>query len=156
MEETMLAKRAYERVAKAHGVHHIGHYHADNCRFNDKTFQDDCDNAHQTHSDCGVGAHHQNGLAESKNKILSYGAKKLLLHARRFWPKVIVPSLWPFALLADTKRHNELSLDENGKSPLEKFSNTTDEITCNDFHTWGCPVFVLDEANQSGMTGSPK
>ena len=76
--------------------------------------------------------------------------------ARIFWPQVIVPSLWSFALLADTKRHNELSLDENGKSPLEKFSSTTDEITCNDFHTWGCPVFVLDEANQSGLTGSPK
>ena len=39
---------------------------------------------------------------------------------------------------------------------MEKFSSTTDEITCNDFHTWGCPVFVLDEANQSGLTGSPK
>ena len=26
----------------------------------------------------------------------------------------------------------------------------------NNFHTWGCPVFVLDEANQSGLTGSPK
>ena len=76
------------------------------------------------------------------------------MHARRFWPQVIVPSLWSFALLADTKRHNELSLDENGKSPLEKFSRTTDEITCNDFHTWGCPVFVLVEANQSGLTGS--
>ena len=46
MEETMLAKRAYERVAKARGVNHISHYHADNCRFNDKKFQDDCDNAH--------------------------------------------------------------------------------------------------------------
>ena len=36
------------------------------------------------------------------------------------------------------------------------FSGTTDEITCNGFHTWGCLVFVLDEANQSGRTCSPK
>ena len=41
-------------------------------------------------------------------------------------------------------------------SPLELFSGIDEEITCNDFHTWGCPVFVLDEANQSGLTGTPK
>ena len=82
-----MAKRAYTRVAKAHGVDHFGHYYANNCRFNDKICQDDCDNTNQTYSHYGVGAHHQNGLAESKNKILSYGARKLLLHARKFWPQ---------------------------------------------------------------------
>lgn len=74
----------------------------------------------------------------------------------RNWPSVIKPSLWPYALLADTKRHNELSLNEQGKSPLELFSGINEEITCSDFHTWGCPVFVLDAANQSGFTGTPK
>ena len=154
-EEKLLAKRAYERVAKAHGVQ-VMHYHADNLRFNDKEFQDDCDNVNQTYSYCGVGAHHMNGIAEAKNKTLSYGARKSLLHARRHWPKVIKASLWPFPLLAHTKSHNELPLDEDGKSPLEKYSDTEAEIYCKDFHTWGCPVFVLDEANQSGMTGTPK
>ena len=34
MEETMIAKRAYERVAREYGVA-IRHYRADNLRFND-------------------------------------------------------------------------------------------------------------------------
>ena len=80
-EETMIAKRAYERVAKEHGVSLVRHYRADNLRFNDIQFQEDCKKNGQTFSYCGVGAHHQNGLAEAKNKTLSYGARKLLLHA---------------------------------------------------------------------------
>ena len=79
-----------------------------------------------------------------------------MLHARKFWPKIVKASLWYYALLADIKRHNELTLDEHGKSPLEKFSDTHDKLHCNDFHTWGCPIFVLKEADQSGIIGTLK
>ena len=88
-----MAKRAYERVARVHRVKHIQHYHADSLRFNDKEFKEDCNTYDQTYSYYGIGAHHQNGIVESKNKILLYGARKLLLHARQFWPKVIKASL---------------------------------------------------------------
>ena len=27
---------------------------------------------------------------------------------------------------------------------------------CSDWHTWGCPIFVLRAENQSGLTGTPK
>lgn len=64
VEEKLLAKRAYKRVAIAHVVQ-IFHYHADNLRCNDKTFQDDFDNKGQTYSYCGVGAHHMNELADA-------------------------------------------------------------------------------------------
>ena len=39
---------------------------------------------------------------------------------------------------------------------MEKFASTHEEIVPTDFHTWGCPVFVLDAENQSGFTGTPK
>ena len=153
--DTLKGKIAYERVAKQYGVK-IKAYRADNLRFNDEDFTDHCEKANQEYTYCGVGAHHQNGIAEAKNKTISYGARKILLHARRKWPTVIKASLWSFALLADTKRDNELSLDELGKSPLEIFAGIEAEIHCEDFHTWGCPVFVLAEENQSGLTGTPK
>ena len=53
------------------------------------------------------------------------------------------------------ERRNFLSLDSDGLSPLEKFSDTQDNIDPTDFHTWGCPVYILDEANQ-GAIGTPK
>ena len=59
-------------------------------------------------------------------------------------------------MLADTKRDNELSLNETGKSPLEIFAGIKAEIHCDDFHTWGCTVFILAEENHSGLTGTPK
>ena len=126
---------AYERVAKQFGVK-IKAYCPDNLRFNDKYFMDHCNKADQEYTYCGVGAHHQNGIAEAKNKTVSYGARKIPLHARRKWPTVIKASLWSYALLADTTRDNELSLNESGKSPVEIFVGIEAEIHCDDFHTW--------------------
>ena len=153
-QATLEGKHAYERTAASHGVR-VSSYHADNSRFNDRNFQGDCVRQKQTISFCGVGAHHQNAVAESKVKTLCYGARTILLHAKRKWPKVIATALWPYALQAIVDRHNRLSLDASGRSPLEKFSNTTDDIDMLDFHTWGCPVYILEAANQ-GAIGTPK
>ena len=151
----MDAKHAYERLAKGYVVM-IRSYHADNLRFNDNRFMGDCIHAGQRMSFSGVGAHHQNGIVERKNKELTNGARTVLLHAQRKWLKVIKSILWPYALLSVVERHNKLSVDKNGKTPMKKFSLTHGEIQPTDFHTWGCPVFVLDTENQSGYTGTPK
>ena len=103
-----------------------------------------------------VGAHHQNAVVERKNNELTNGARTVLLHAKRKWPKIITTILWPYALKSVVEHHNRLSLDANGKSPLEKFASTSDEIQPTDFHTWGCPVFILDSENHSGNIGTPK
>ena len=66
-EETLASKVAYERVAAAHGVK-VQAYHADNLRFNDSNFRKACVVAGQKLSFCGVGAHHQNAIAEAKIK----------------------------------------------------------------------------------------
>jgi hypothetical protein len=48
---------------------------------------------------CAVGAHHQNGIIENKNKMLTLAARTLLLHGIRMWPQMIDTMFWPFALL---------------------------------------------------------
>ena len=53
-------------------------------------------------------------------------------------------------------RHNRLSLDQNGDSPLEKFTGTRDDCLPTEYHTWGCPTFILDAPNQSSTIGTPK
>ena len=72
------------------------------------------------------------------------------------WPDVIDTVLCPYAIQAVVERHNKLSLDEHGRSPLEIYSGILDEIVPTDFHTWGCPVYILDAANQTGGIGTPK
>ncbi len=69
-EDPVKGKEAFEAYAKAHGVS-IKHYHADNGRFKDNAFLKSIQENHQTISFSGVGAHHQNGIAEKK-KLKDY------------------------------------------------------------------------------------
>ena len=55
--------------------------------------------------------------------------------------------LWPYTIQAVVQRKNELSLDENGRSPLERFFGIDNEIVHTYFHAWGYPVYILDTAN---------
>jgi len=69
LSKTILAKHAYEHFLASLGIESKAH-HADNGRFADKGFRDDSTSSNQTITFCGVGSHHQNGIAESKNKVI--------------------------------------------------------------------------------------
>ena len=107
---------------------------------------------------CGVGAHHQNGVAERIIKDLTLSSRTLVLHAQLHCPEYITTMVWPYALVASTDRMNNLHVDMNGKTPEMKFSNTIGSSTClSNFHTFGCPVYILDFRLQSaGGAGPPK
>eukprot|EP00957_Ditylum_brightwellii_P002652 203839-Ditylum_brightwellii.AAC.1 len=85
VEETLAAKKAYGRVLDEYG-HRVKSYHGDNSRFDSSKFQKSCKKAKQSFSYCGVGAHHQTGIAEAMNKCLTHGARTSLLHAKHKWP----------------------------------------------------------------------
>ncbi len=81
LNETILAKHAYERFLSSIGVTSKA-YHADNGQFADKGFCDDCTSCNQAITFYGIGSHHQNGIAEQKIKELTLGSQTLLLHAK--------------------------------------------------------------------------
>ena len=64
-----------------------------------------------------MGAHHQNGIIENKNKILTTGARTLLLHGIRMWQQMIDGVFWPFAMKAVAERLNSLQVDTQGRTP---------------------------------------
>jgi hypothetical protein len=70
--ETLLAKHVYEHFLALLGVESKA-YHADNGCFADKGFKDDCISSNQMVTFCGVGSHHQNGIAECKIKDITLG-----------------------------------------------------------------------------------
>ncbi len=88
LDETILAKHAYKRFLSSIGVT-LKAYHADNGQFADKGFRDHCITCNQVITFCGVGSHHQNGIAEQKIKELTLGGRTLLLHAKRMLPEYI-------------------------------------------------------------------
>ena len=61
--ETLKAKHKFERFAHECGVN-IRKYHADNAPFRAENFVNDCVLQGQAIDYSGVGAHHQNGVAE--------------------------------------------------------------------------------------------
>ena len=140
-DETIDAKHAFERLATQHGVQ-ILHYHCDNGRFADEAFVDDVRAGHQTITFCGVGAHHQNGVAERWIWDTTENARTSLLHAAHRWPKSIATNLWPQAIKHVVNVCNSLPRPRKTESPLSKFAGTSVQPNLKHFHPFGCPVLL--------------
>jgi len=87
-EATLEAKAAFEHHCATRDVR-PKHYRGDNGRFAEQSFKDAVKELGQWISFCGVGAHHQNGIAEQMIKEITLLARTLLLHAQRHWPEYI-------------------------------------------------------------------
>jgi hypothetical protein len=96
-DETVDAKRAFERLAGSHGVK-VLHYHGDNGRFAENLFMQEIVRCGQTISFCGVNAHFQNGIAERRIRELQDQARTNLVFAQHRWPAAISSHLWPSAV----------------------------------------------------------
>jgi ribosomal protein S12 methylthiotransferase accessory factor YcaO len=95
--ETLRAKKAFEQVAAQFGITITG-YRADNVPFGSQEFMAHIEDNHQTMTFSGMGAHHQNGVAERAIKTITGLARAMLLHAIIMWPDQANLELWPFAL----------------------------------------------------------
>jgi hypothetical protein len=155
-EETVNAKMAFEAFAARFGVM-VRHYHADNCQFAENMWVKAV-NEHQpqqTTSFCGVGAHHQNGIAKKKIRDIQENARTMMLHAAINWPMAMSVSLWPYAIRVAVDVMNATPLVDNSKiSPIKKFTSTAQHPRLKDFHTFDCPVYVLCKPLQTGKAQS--
>ena len=153
-EAILEGKLAFKRFAASHDVQ-IRHYQCDNGVFADRDFVASCVANRQTYSFCGTNAHHQNGVVERRIRTLRDSARSMLLLAKHNWPDAITPHLWPFAL-----HHASLicrhTVQKGARTPLELFSNTNIAPTINNFHTFGCPTYVLDSALQAQQSQKDK
>jgi transposase InsO family protein len=130
-EETLKSKLAFEKFAASHGVN-IKHYHADNGRFKDKLFSKSIEEKGQTISFCGVGAHHQNGIAEKRIGDLQRRATTLLLHAQRRWPDAIKTHI--YGLKSDQQMIVGI-MHQQTKMTHVQCQNTVTQQVCQKFKT---------------------
>ena len=150
MDSMLNAKLDYERRANAFGISIKG-YHADNGRFADAAWRDSCFALQQSFQFCGIGSHHQNGIAERRIRDLSDATRASLLHAIQHWPDGVSKNLWPFALKYACNIHNKVRSND-GHTPEEIFSGmpSSSYVDLTQFHPFGCPVYVLDARLQTG------
>ena len=148
--DTLRGKLLLEREAADVGAT-IRSIHTDNGIFNSALFRDHCSARLQKLRFSGVGAHHQNGVAEGAIRTISNMARANLIHASLRWPERSLLDLWPFAMSYAVWVHNRLPPHGYGLSPMELWSRV--KSTHSDIaraHVFGCPVYVLDPALQDG------
>jgi hypothetical protein len=150
-EETLEAKRAFERFAERNGVQ-VLNYHADNGRFQETLFLADCARRGQGVTLCGVNAHFQNGIAEKRIRDLQEKARTNMLHAKQRWPSAISTNLWPYALRLANDVHQATPQKGTGISPLERFTGAEVKPNVGDYHHFGAPVYCLDSDLASGKS----
>eukprot|EP00804_Cyclotella_cryptica_P029262 CCRYP_011688-RA/>CCRYP_011688-RA protein AED:0.41 eAED:0.29 QI:0/0/0/1/1/1/2/0/509 len=140
----------FEREAADVGVTIKG-YHSDNGVFSSAAFRSHCDGLKQSLRFSGVGAHHQNGVAERAIQTVTNMAQANMLHATLHWPDRSFIDLWLLAMDYAVWVYNKLPRTGVGLSPEELFSG----VKCPRSglprtHVFGCPVYVLDPCLHDG------
>ena len=155
-ESTLAAKKEFEHRCAVRNIT-VEHYHADNGRFAEPAFVNECKRCNQKLTFCGVGAHHQNGIAERKIKDVTLIGRTILIHAMRYWPEYITIMFWPFAAKCAEERMNNLTINLDHETPDMRFSKSKAvNVQLKHYHTFGCPVYILDSRLQSNPKGVPK
>jgi hypothetical protein len=109
-------------------------------------FREACEAQSQKLTFCGVNAHFQNGIAKQAIRDLSESAQKQLLHAHQCWPQAVSTALWPYALCHAAHLNNILPMLPDGQLRLELFSSIKVGSNVRFVHTFGCPVYALNNA----------
>ena len=149
--QTLQGKHKFEKDADLYGIK-IKAYRGDNHPFAAAEFQADIQLEDQDLTLSGVGAHHQNGVAERALQTITTWARAMMMHQMIHWPTQFDAALWPFAMDHAVYLWNNMPKDRNGHTPAEIFSKvvTYEDDAITRARVWGCPAFVLDPKLQDG------
>jgi hypothetical protein len=149
--ETLQSKIRFERFAQTCG-HRIRSFRADNMPFDSREFKADLITKGQTLYLSGVGAHHQNGVAECAIQTVTQWARSMLLHQALHWPDQAELELWSLALEHTVYIWNHLPQKDSLIAPVELFTggNFGDFEHISRARVWGCPAYILDPKLQDG------
>ena len=118
---TVMGKQRFEEWLWEQAKAEVSHYHADNGIFSADEYRRDCDEKDQSQSFSGVGAQHQNAMAERSIQTIMYMARTFMVHSSLHWSERGADniSLWGFAVKHSVWLYNRLPNIESGITPLE-------------------------------------
>jgi hypothetical protein len=94
----------------------------------------------------GVGAHHQNGIAERAIQTVMWKARTMMIHLQIMWPDHFQANLWSFAVTYATWLHNHTPTEDLGFAPIELFSGV--KLHCHNLRR--IRVYKMDLKFQNG------
>ena len=98
---------------------------ADNRIFSSEAFERNVEKNLQRLTFSGVGAQHQNAVAEREIGVVQNMARAMLLHLRVCWPDKFDFSFWPFALSYAVWIHNRLPNPDHANMSAEDIFSCT-------------------------------
>ena len=154
-EDTVQAKKASEAYTQLYRVMLI-HYHADNGRFSNNFFLQVVTQENQTISYCGVNCHFQNRKAEKFIRDFQEQTRKQIFHAKVMWTSAIELELWLYVLRQATYPFKLTTWQ--GRRLLTNIEVLKHQCRPQNQvdHSFGCPVYALQNRLQSGGGGVPK
>ncbi|KAL7478976.1 hypothetical protein ACHAW6_005972 [Cyclotella cf. meneghiniana] len=105
--DTIRGKQQFEQFAAEFDIS-IKKFHTNNGVFRSDEFKAHVHANKQKISFSGVGAHHQNGVAERAIRTMCEMARASMLHAQLCWPGRTTVDLWPLAMSYVIWVHNRL------------------------------------------------
>ncbi len=125
-------------------------YHTDNGVFTAAEYHREILAMGQDITFSGVGAHHQNGVAERGIGTIFSMTRTVMIHAKLKWPKVVSPSLWPMAMKSCQHTYNHTP-KANNVCPMDiVLKQVVPRTLLRNLHVWGAPCYVLDPKLQDG------
>ena len=148
---TIAAKEDFEATCRDFGVV-VAEYLSDNgTAFTAAAYRQHLSTFAQTTRYAGFGAHHHNGIAERTIQTVMSIARTMMLHSAIHWPAVANASLWPLAVNHAVRLYNSMPNPQTGLSPQDVFTKIRwRQSGFQNFHVWGCPVYVLDHTIADG------
>ena len=147
--EALRAKQTFESELTLMGIT-VVNYHTDNGVFTAAEYQDEIAKMDQTMTLSGVGAHHQNVVAQHAIGTVMGIARTMMLHAKMHWPKEVSTALWPMVAKQAQFLVNHVP-NLNNVCPLDVLLKTVvPRDALKNQHVWGEPTYVLDPCLQDG------
>ena len=151
-DETLKGKLAFELHAKQHGVA-ILNYHADNGIFKANKWLQDCAHKQQGMTFAGVNAHHQNGRAERRIRLLQELTRTQLIHLPHKWKRINATPLWPYAMKNSNECLNHTpNMQSGSKQTAAQIFSNSDIIDNPKFRIpFGASCYILQQPLQSNQ-----
>jgi hypothetical protein len=83
--ETVMGKEQFKQWMYDHAYVDIKHFHGVNGIFSSEEYRQDCTDKMQSQSFLGVGAQHQNSIAEQAIQTIMYMARTFMVHSSLHW-----------------------------------------------------------------------
>ena len=151
-DETLKGKLAFELHAQQHGVA-ILNYHADNGIFRANKWLHDCALKQQGITFAGVNAHHQNGRAERRIRLLQELTRTQLIHLSHKWKRINAAPLWPYAMKNSNEclNHTPNMQSKSKQTSAQLFSNSEIQDNPKFRIPFGAPCYILQQPLQASQ-----